>query len=247
MQSAYGNDIADKLIQSYTEVENSFAIRKWKPSELDAGHFVEVVRRIIEIELNLKRTPFSQSLIRFDEREIKRYQDASGDIAFRQFIPRILWSVYNIRNKRGVGHVPGLVSANEMDSTLILYSIKWVLSEIVRLKSNLSIEDTQQIVNQITERQIPLLWKNGSLVRVQYTGLKTEEEVLVLLFYKDEQLDVELFESIEYKNEHRFKKEVLTEKLHKTRLITYREGECMLMDTGRIEAERIIQKFAVGI
>lgn len=244
LETAYSKDIAGRVVESYREVESNYVLKKWKPSELDGGHFVESVRRIIEIELNLPPTPFGKPLPDFNEKELARYLNSKGDESFRVLIPRVLWGIYGVRSKRGVGHVRGLISANEMDSTLILYSIKWILSEIVRLKSNLSIPETQALVDKVIERQSSLIWKRGSITRVQKLGLKAEQEALILLLVKDDQGDKELFDSMDYANFGRFQKEILTKKLHKNRLITYRDALCMLTDSGRIEAEKILQTFS---
>ena len=44
----YPIEIVDHILSSYAEVENNFRLEKWKPSELDAGHFVEAVRRLVD-------------------------------------------------------------------------------------------------------------------------------------------------------------------------------------------------------
>ena len=135
IETRYGNEIAQKLMDSYKEIEENFVIQKWKPSELDSGHFVESARRIIEFELFGSYTPYSSKLSTFSDSVINSYQNASGNESFRMLIPRTLKAIFNIRNKRGVGHV-GLISPNKMDATYIFYSVKWVLAEIIRLASN---------------------------------------------------------------------------------------------------------------
>ncbi len=141
LEREYGNDITEKIILSYIEVEKNFFLEKWKPSELDAWHFVESVRRLIELELTCKYTGFDKKISNFNDGVLSFYENQKWHESFRIIIPRILKSIYNIRNKRWVGHITN-ISPNEMDSTIILYSIKWILSEIIRLKSNLSIINT---------------------------------------------------------------------------------------------------------
>lgn len=120
-EQSFNKEISENLIGSFSEIESNFIIKKWKPSELDAGHFVETVRRIIELKLFNKYTPFNQNLPHFNDPELQRYERQSGHESYRMIIPRILKAIYNIRNKRGVGHT-GDISPNEMDATLILYS-----------------------------------------------------------------------------------------------------------------------------
>ena len=50
IEQASDSDLAKLIIDSYKEVERNYFVKQWKTSELDAGHFVESVRRFIELE-----------------------------------------------------------------------------------------------------------------------------------------------------------------------------------------------------
>lgn len=78
LSSKYGEEIAHHLITYYTEIENNYALQKWKPSELDAGHFVEVVRRILEYELEGKITPLNKNLQKFDDNYLNILRNKKG-------------------------------------------------------------------------------------------------------------------------------------------------------------------------
>ena len=117
LKGRYPHDLIDALLSAYQEIEQNYALAKWKASELDAGHFVEAARRLLEHELLGKATPLSAGLSKFNDAALKTYENAKGDDSFRMLIPRVMWGVYGIRNKRGVGHV-GAVSPNQMDSNL---------------------------------------------------------------------------------------------------------------------------------
>src|SRR5215813_181006 len=117
-------ELVEALLTAYKEIETNYVHRKWKASELDAGHFVEAVRRIIEHRLLGTYTPLNKQLSQFTDKVLLQYQQASGDESYRLLVPRILYAIYGVRNKRGVGHL-GAISPNEMDATLILYSVKW--------------------------------------------------------------------------------------------------------------------------
>lgn len=123
LKSRYPNDVVRVIIDAYREIEGNYILGKWKASELDAGHFVEGVRRALESELFGSFTPIGVDMPKFHDGELKKYEQATGDESFRILIPRALKAVFNIRNKRGVGHV-GAISPNEMDATYILYTAK---------------------------------------------------------------------------------------------------------------------------
>jgi len=241
IESSYNMELADKILDSYNEIEGNFFLEKWKPSELDAGHFVEALRRLIEQELTSQYTPFNKKLTNFNDIVLKQYEQQKGHESFRMIIPRILKTIYNIRNKRGVGHIND-VSPNEMDSLLILNSTKWILSEIVRLKSKLSIADTQELIDNIVERNVDLLWKNDSFTRVLNTNIPASEKVLLLLYDTDNQYVDELQKIIEYQNKSNFSKLIIS--LHKNRFIEKQtNGFCLISPKGVIKAEKILKKY----
>src|SRR5688572_28399603 len=111
--------LAGHILSAYQEVESNYYLKSWKTSELDAGHFVEAIRRFIELRLFGKYTPIGQRLSTFNDAALKAYENAAGEESYRIHIPRVLYSIYGIRNKRGVGHL-GLVSPNHMDASFIV-------------------------------------------------------------------------------------------------------------------------------
>lgn len=238
LMNAYGVEAASKTIQAYDEIERNYILEKWKPSELDAGHFVESVRRIIEFELLNTPISYSTRLSNFNHSAIRSYEQATGHESFRILIPRILKSVYNIRNRRGVGHISD-INPNQMDATFILHSTKWVLSEIVRLKSSLSIPDTQKLIDDIVEQHIPLIWKGDGIYRVLNTKLTAVQKIMIVLYDKRQEHDENLMSIIEYKNKSNFK--TILRKLHKEKTIEYTSnGNCIISPKGIIAAEKIL-------
>ncbi|OGZ18634.1 MAG: hypothetical protein A2175_02695 [Candidatus Nealsonbacteria bacterium RBG_13_42_11] len=240
LKLAFGEEISTHILDSFKEIQGNFLLKKWKPSELDAGHFVESVRRAIEKELFNNYTPFKQKLSNFDNAVLQSYERAKGDESFRIIIPRALKSIYNIRSKRGVGHV-GMISPNEMDATYILYTVKWILAEVIRLKSNFSIIETQKLVNSIVKRQVEILWEIGEINRVLDSGMPAKDQVLVLLSNESPLNKSWLLRAIEYKNPTDFYRKVL-KPLHQSRFIEYdkQSGDCFISPTGTMAAEKII-------
>ncbi|MGB8993158.1 MAG: hypothetical protein WCD80_13975 [Desulfobaccales bacterium] len=240
LKAKFPYDIVDALLNAYGEIEENFVLKKWKASELDAGHFVEAARRILEFDLTGIYTPISQKLPNFSDTVLKSYENASGDESFRILIPRALKAIYNIRNKRGVGHISD-VSPNEMDSTYILYTVKWVLAELVRLASGLTVPETQKLIESITERKMDIVWKEIDFTRILHTSIIARDKILILLYDQSPRGDKELQAIIEYSNKSKFKG--ILRALHKQRLIEYKaDGLCIISPTGLFEAEAIALK-----
>jgi hypothetical protein len=243
LKARYPADVVDALLASYREIEQNYFLRKWKASELDAGHFVEAARRMLEHALFGTPTPIGTSLPNFNEAALKKYESASGDEALRILIARILWSIYGIRNKRGVGHV-GPVSPNQMDSALILSDVKWVLAEFVRLASGLPPAETQNRVDEIVERQLDLLWKHGDITRVLDPKILTRDQVLLLLYDKSPQPADDLRDAVEYANSTNFQK--ILKRLHGERLLEFTTAKmCVITSRGIVRAEELVRKHHV--
>lgn len=238
LSSRYPSDLVESLLNAYEEVVNNFRIEKWKPSELDAGHFVEAARRIIEQELFDKYTPLSKSMGSFSPAILSKYESATGDESFRIIMPRVLFSVYCIRNKRGVGHISS-ISPNKLDATYILNSTKWVLTEFVRIAISANPDEAHELTSAILERQVDLIWDDGETFMVLNAKLKANQKVLLALYKKDRQEIEALRTLINYKNKSDFKK--LLAKLKASNLIDITSKSiCKISPLGIKEAEQLI-------
>lgn len=238
VEAASDKVLSDHIVDSYKEVERNYFIKSWKTSELDAGHFVESVRRLIELKLFGNYTPISKGLSPLNDKTMQSYVNASGDDSYRIHIPRALLSVYGIRNKRGVGHL-STVSPNHLDATFIISSIKWVLAEIVRINSSYRPDETSKIVEHIVDRSVEGIWEDADITRILVEGLSLKEQIMFLLYATDQTFDQKIIEIIEYKNLAYFKRTL--KQLHSSRYIEYKpNGECLISPKGIAYAEEII-------
>lgn len=228
---------AKAIVDSYTEIERNYVLRKWKPSELDAGHFVEAVRRAIDLKLTGTYLPFGRSLSNFNDQELKRLEQLPGDESYRLLVPRALKAVYNIRNKRGVAHISN-VNPNELDATYILYSVKWILAELVRLNSGMPPDQTQALVDAVVERHNALIWKEGDITWILDPAMKTRDQVLLILYDQSPRKAAELREITEYSNPSTFQR--ILNRLHKDKLVyVHADGTCRLSPKGVLIAEAL--------
>lgn len=238
IEAASDKVLSDHIIDSYKEVERNYFIKSWKTSELDAGHFVESVRRLIELKLFGKYTPISKGLPSFNDKTMLSYINAQGDDSYRIHIPRALLTVYGIRNKRGVGHLSN-VSPNHLDATFIVSSVKWVLAEIVRINSSYKPDETSKIVDRIVDRSVEGIWESSDITRILVDGLNLKEQIIFLLYATEEIFDQKILDILEYKNQAYFKRTL--KQLHSSRFIEYKSnGECLISPKGIAYAEEII-------
>jgi hypothetical protein len=147
--------------------------------------------------------------------------DRTGDHSLRILIPRMLPSLYDIRNNRGVGHVGGDVNPNMMDATLVYSMASWVMSELARVFHNVSIKEAQEAVDALSERKLSLVWEPGTAKRVLDHKMGAADQTLIILHQSLSWIDEgSLLASIEYSSAAMYRKRVL-EKLHKVRMMEF--------------------------
>ena len=173
--------LRDPLLQEYQDILQNYAEHRWKPSELSGGRFCEIVFTVLESYASGNYPAKPQKPRDFVGACRKLEQDTSVPRSFRILIPRVLPSIYEVRNNRGVGHAGGDVDSNYMDATFVVNNCSWVLGELVRVYHNVSVGEAQSIVDGITRRRIPLIWEGKGVRRVLDPKLNLRRQILVLL------------------------------------------------------------------
>ena len=187
LSNSIDHSLVERLLECYTELKQNYYLGKHKPSELEGGHFAEVVIRILQFVTVGTYTPLSQQLNRFDTRELERYAQlpsATYPDSIRIHIPRAVFAIYGIRNRRGVGHVGGDVNPNLSDASFIVATCDWIMAEILSLYYTSTLEEAQQLVDTIVIRKVPLVQDFDGFLKVLDPGLSAPRQVLVLLYQR---------------------------------------------------------------
>ena len=224
--SAVPDGLRSPLIETYREISANYAEHRWEPSELNGGKFSEVVYTIISGALSgtyalspTKPQNMRNSCLALEQTATT---GAPGARSLRILIPRMILSLYEVRNNRGVGHVGGDVNPNLMDATVVFAMSSWILAELIRVFHFLSTDEAQEAVDALSERKLPLVWSpGGELKRVLSNALSISDQTLLLLHQHVGWMDDDtLFKSVEYSNKSVYRNKVL-KALHKDRLLEY--------------------------
>lgn len=239
-ESVYPHELAESLLTNYENALREFKKGNWRYFGNEIGQFIEVSYRMIEFQLAENYTPISNKLPNFNERILTTWENygSAYDEVYRIIIPRCLYAMYCIRNKRGMIH-KNHIDPNKMDATILLNDTKWVLAEFFRMSSTLSFEETESIIDSIMCKENSLIWDTGSVLRVLDTKMSCADKVLCLLYMQNSQTDTELRKSIEYKNPTEFKR--ILKNLHAKRMIEYAAPNCTLSPLGTQRAEVILK------
>jgi hypothetical protein len=135
--------------------------------------------------------------------------------------------------------VGGDVDPNYMDSAVVLALARWVVAELVRIFHNVSTAEATEVVELLSQREVPIVWAHGDMRRVLAPGLGVREQTLVLLYGSAEPVSVaDLLAWTEYGNSSRYRSEVL-KALHKKRLVEFdrKADTAHLTPIGALEVE----------
>ena len=178
--------LAGELIDAYEELKTRYFRRDFRPGQLEAGRFAEAAFRILQLKATGSYTPVGTQLPRLPGlMQTLELADASCiHESIRIHIPRVLAAIYNVRNRRDVGHIAADVDANSMDAEFVVAACNWVLAEFVRLFHMCSPGEAQACVEGIVKRRAPLVQVFGETPFVLKPGLSVKDEILVLLYHQ---------------------------------------------------------------
>jgi hypothetical protein len=230
--------LAESLLDEFDELNNRFYLGDFRPSELSGGRFSEAAFRICQQVCLGTYTPLGKTLPRVDQLviQLENVPSSTADDSFRLHIPRSLRVIYDLRNKRDVGHLgTGAIVPNFSDSTLIVSIASWVVSEIVRISHSCDMQTATALVESLVQRRAPLIWEDDDVIRVLHSDLSYKDQVLLLLYHVQPERvpDRKLFEWTEYSNFSKFRADVLGS-LHDDRLIEYRNREAIITPKGNV-------------
>ncbi len=232
------------LMSEYNSIVQNFLEHRWSPSELSGGRFSEIVYTIIEGYGNSIYPPAPSKPRNFVDACRRLESNTSVPRSFQILIPRLLPSLYEIRNNRNVGHVGGDVDPNEMDSTAVVQISGWIMGELIRVFHNVSVEEASKAVKYVTERKIPIIWQSQEGVkRVLKPDLSKPDQTLLLISTSTSRVGTEdVFNWLDYDNRAYFRQ--ILKRLHKQRLIEYDEinATLELLPPGVTKVEIILEE-----
>lgn len=229
------------LVAEFRNIVSSFMERRWRPSELAGGRFCEVVYTILD--------GYATGTYQLSPSKPRNFVDACRRLeshssvprSFQILIPRLLPALYEIRNNRNVGHVGGDVDPDLMDSSVVVSITSWIIAELVRVFHSVSTAEAEQLVNNLVERRVSLVWKSDDVRRVLDPNLSLKDQILILVSSCSSRMPVDkLFEWTGCNKRAYFNRVV--RQLHKQRLLEFHEisGEVELLPPGADDVSRLL-------
>jgi hypothetical protein len=172
------------LLDAYADLKDNFNFEKFRPSELEGGRFAEAAIRIVQHLATGLHDPMARPLPRFDNivRALENVPGANAHESLRVHIPRALFTVYGVRNRRDVGHIGGDVNPNRADAYFVVAVCDWVLAELIRLTFNCPLVEAQGMVDNLVERKIPIIQDFGGFPKILRTDLTIPDRIMALAY-----------------------------------------------------------------
>jgi len=177
-------NLVDELLGQHLRAHRRFQAADHEGVLEAVGKFAEAGIRCSQKLVTGTHTPLTARLPAFDTvvQRIESTSAGSHPDSIRIILPRVLHTIYTIRNKRRGGHVSSEVSPQRMDALVALQMVDWSVAELARVLSQLPLDEGQALIDSLVQRQIPLVYRDGHVHIVMRADLEIVDEVLVLLY-----------------------------------------------------------------
>ena len=188
LKSGLPDGLVDELLRQHVRAHRRFQAGDHEGVLEAIGKFAEAAIRCGQELVTGSHTAMTAKLPAFDRvvQTIENTPVGSQPESLRIIVPRVLHTIYTIRNKRRGGHVSGEVAPQRMDALLTLLMVDWSLAELARVLSRLPLDEGQAVVDSLVQREIPLVYRDGHVHIVMRPDLELVDEVLVLLYSEPE-------------------------------------------------------------
>ena len=220
--------LRSELLAEFAKITSNYREFRWEAAELDGGRLCEIAWTILDGYTSAGTYAATAAKPRNFEASCKALENRIGypDSA-RLTIPRIVVALYDVRNRRGVGHVGGDVNANHMDAELVLAMSKWIVAELVRLFHNTDVKTATDVVDALVDRTLPVIWEVDGKKRVLDTSLPLADQTLLLLYSESGAIaDKDLADYLEQDRLANYRR--VLDRLHKSRMVEWNKTTSMV-------------------
>ena len=239
--SCLPESLRDELVSECLHIQTSYYGRKWSPTELSGGRFCEIIYSVIKGHASGSYPRRASKPRNFLAACQALEHEMTLPRSFRILIPRLLPALYEVRNNRGVGHVGGDVDPNYMDSSLVLSTTNWVVSELIRVLHGVSLEEAQRIVSQLNSHKSPAVWVSSSTRRVLAASLKLNEQILLLV--GSHEVSTKFDDLVAWVESSKGYVKRIVNKMHNSRLVEFsNEDTIEILPPGIEKVDQILRK-----
>lgn len=175
--------LAEQLLDEFLDAERRFLLQDWEPATLDGGQFAEIASRIVyHIDSgNLNRTKGVNDCLKYVEDPTNGNAHAFSNRRASLHLCKVLRTLYKFRSQRGAVHIDPNYTANELDSSLVMALVRWVMCELLRLFWTADRQEVVRAIKEVVRFDVPAILTIDGRPLVVTTECTVEQEVLLLL------------------------------------------------------------------
>lgn len=175
--------LIESLVAEFNSEERRFVLGDWEPATLDGGQFAEITSRILyhADSGTLNRRKSFDDCLKYIEDHSNQNNHSVQPHRTALHLGRILRAIYKFRSQRGAIHIDPDYTANELDSTLIIGLVRWVMAELLRVFWKGAQPEVARMVREIVRFPLPAVLTYDDMHLVLRTDCTVEEEILILL------------------------------------------------------------------
>jgi len=176
--------LIDKLEDVYKKIKQNFWLGKDEECIEKTGKFVEITIRILEYLTSGSFTPIENDLkVSNTLRNFENLPKQNFPEAIRIIIPRVLYSLYTFRSKRGGAHIKE-VNPDHIDATYVTSACDWIIAELIRLYHSDEEKEIERMINSIVDKGVPILQEFGEDLKILDPSLSVPDKILIILYKK---------------------------------------------------------------
>ncbi len=243
LKTEFNSRHVDAAINHFQSSVEAFQREDWEEAIAKGGKFVEAVAKALWIKAGRALPPARQFKVSTVITGLRQLPRGTLDDNIRVTLPRACEFVYDLASNRGARHDPDEVDPNEMDATVTVSSLSWVLAELVRYagKGTLSVSEVFNLITGLIERKFPVIETIDGRTYFHIKGRSAREiGVLLLAHVHPGRLSPgNLINSI---MRHGFNRENAQRAVSRIRSIADVDsaGELRLLRPGLVEADQIL-------
>jgi len=236
LEHTFSRELIERLFESYQLAYENYYLGKHRQCCLECGRFSEVALRMLQEATTGTYIPLGKPIPKFSNEVAKLEKTNKNKFpqSIRIQIPRTLQVIYDVRNKRDIGHVGGDIDANFSDATISLISCSWVLTEFLRIYYTSDIKLAQDLVNSLIKIRIPIIQDFNGFLKLLRPKLSLPKKIMALLYYRGS--EGATIEELNKWLAYRIRKDhmdVTLNRLDHEKAYIHRENDhCFITDTG---------------
>jgi hypothetical protein len=231
----------DAALKHYSGAIEKYVVGDWEGAIQKAGKFVEAVTKSLFLFCGGTIANARHFKAGIELRQLE--QRAGYPDAVRIAIPRAAAAVYEIANNRGARHDAHDIEANEMDATMVMPTVSWILAEMIRFAGAGDPASAMALTKEFTRKRYPYFEEISGRPYVNLNG--TPGEIALLIMYSLYPKRIRRSDLVDMVKRHGSSQSAATAAVHRMKnLVDDENGMWLLRGAGRQTAEAVLLKLA---